>query len=602
MFIEANSLEEYRVYVERFKCNGRYIPVYGHANYNNDFLLYSEEYIKYSSRTVVFMNRKYEVFKGIFEVLIENPKFELWEIFRDKQDNLYMNNICFVGIYSEFVPEIYNVIKHNKELKYDVLMGRDIKSLSWIIAKQFLKCRCENNLIIVGNNILFEEYLTLKRLEDNKTKVITASEIAEINMHQELLEKCYKTIIFWGHGKDDHINMCDYTLCGRKQNLKKNNNRNMPYCGYTGKCFKDNNKIIFASELKAENVILASCHSGAIQGANNYIEEYNLSMACVDSLAKNIIYSTSVTRFGIREMLEIIKDKNFCKDIKYVINNMLNDSMAEQSFEIIGLSHNCYELNLTSKKHDNRGNTTTYKEWEKYIEKLNVFINTNVFAEERELLEDCQKILRYGVVYSTKNKRCLDDSRKKYEKFREKILSFQNHLVENINKNYFLLGDMSSWIVESMDVGKCIYMSRCNCGNIVKYHNIDNKFIPNVKIKELFCPSCGDKGFILGNSLKKFEFRYLVKDENCLMGEMNFKVNEDCLVHCGIIFPNYLKEYIISNNTTSAFYMKSQTEKKLLINVQFKDNILSQKHYFGIYVIYDLNIIYLKMPFEISKI
>lgn len=26
MFIEANSLEEYRVYVERYKCNGRYIP------------------------------------------------------------------------------------------------------------------------------------------------------------------------------------------------------------------------------------------------------------------------------------------------------------------------------------------------------------------------------------------------------------------------------------------------------------------------------------------------------------------------------------------------------------------------------------------------
>ena len=130
---------------------------------------------------------------------------------------------------------------------------------------------------------------------------MTTREINHGNLVELLKKNRYRNIVFYSHGKDDHLNLGEYTICGRYQIFRDKKYNKAPSCSNGGSCFKKDDLLIKVNEIQAETIIMASCFSATFADANNYESDFNLAMCGVDGISKRIIGANSVTHFGIKE-------------------------------------------------------------------------------------------------------------------------------------------------------------------------------------------------------------------------------------------------------------------------------------------------------------
>ncbi len=587
----VKSIDEYRTTA---KTNCGDIPVIQNKNITE---IKCKEYEKYHIRNAERIPVDYIIFisKGI-----DFLQFSIEKVYRG-YESYYISDygskplngkITVIGLYRDFTTVIDRKInllcEESASLVY--IIGEDMAALSYQIMKQGYKTSFDKSLVVFGNLLSASEMKFAMKLEQNGIRVITQQDFRNDDI-SEIIQERYKTILFFGHGKDDHINVGEYTICGK--HFGNCNCCAGPVCHYTGKCFKSDDKLINASDLKAENLILASCHSGVFYDAANYSSPYNLMLSAIYSEARTITFAVSGSRFDYQEISSLLFE-NYTKNPAEIINGSLRDIMSVPVFRSIGnlSEHPFSRRNEYNCPVYNKSNINAI------LETCREFIEFDFLPENEEFVHKVFKFYRDGIKTFNRTQICLPDIGNKEKVFYQRIYELDKELAEYISKNYYAVCDMSSYALNNMSVDRNCPPKYLIAEDSTIYH-FENDGIQYNNIKETFsykvvdeCFSFGDcnvtvKEFIYDKTSRKIHF----------CGSVAVMNNTNCFY--GIGFPGYMRNYLSDANPFHEIESDINGNYSVEISVLLKEDSPRQAHYCGFYLVQNMKIYHHKLVFNI---
>ncbi|MEU3372073.1 hypothetical protein ABZ734_16615 [Streptomyces sp. NPDC006660] len=167
------------------------------------------------------------------------------------------------------------------------LTGRDAASLAWFTAKQYGQVAPD-----VTELGLFTS--TDRPAAPAGIHVRDERGVESEDVKAEILGTVWRRVLFQGHGKDDSINLADFTVCGLNESAPRGKGLLGPSCAYGPTCYKPMDKLIQLREVRAAEVVLSSCNNAPFADAAIYDPKYQLMLNAIDGTAKDVVAAITV--------------------------------------------------------------------------------------------------------------------------------------------------------------------------------------------------------------------------------------------------------------------------------------------------------------------
>lgn len=168
-----------------------------------------------------------------------------------------------------------------------LLTGRDAASLAWFTAKQF--CVPDPEVAASGLFTSTDRPQALGGVEVYDDRALERQDIGT-----ELLGRRWRRLLLQGHGRDDSINLADFTICGLNPAVPRRPELLGPRCAYGPDCYKPSEKLIPLNRVSAVEIVLSSCNSGPFADAVAYDPKYQLMLNAVDGVARDVVAAPTV--------------------------------------------------------------------------------------------------------------------------------------------------------------------------------------------------------------------------------------------------------------------------------------------------------------------
>ncbi|MFG3056623.1 hypothetical protein ACGFZP_37490 [Kitasatospora sp. NPDC048239] len=169
-----------------------------------------------------------------------------------------------------------------------LLTGRDVPSLSWMLAKQYVSVRPE----VVGR-ALFSETGTPPA--GGPGEVFGEADLRAGDLRGALTGRPWRRVMVQGHGSDDHVNLGTWTLCGRASaDVPSGPARALPRCGHGHACFKPEDRLIGPADVLTAELVLSSCANGPFADTAAYDSRYQVMLAALDGPAQSVVAAPGV--------------------------------------------------------------------------------------------------------------------------------------------------------------------------------------------------------------------------------------------------------------------------------------------------------------------
>ncbi|MBQ0986319.1 hypothetical protein KBZ10_17730 [Streptomyces sp. F63] len=204
-------------------------------------------------------------------------------------------SLLVVGLYRHLTldPVRDIVLSAHRSGRTDVafLTGRDAPSLAWFTAKQYAVPA--SGVTATG---LFSA--SDRPAPQGPVDVFDERRLEREDIRATVLETQWKRVLFQGHGKDDSLNLADFTLCGRSDAAPRVPGLLGPACAYADICYKPKDKLIPLHRVRAVEMVLGSCNSAPLADAALYDPKYQLMLDAVDGTAQDIVAALTVHDSG----------------------------------------------------------------------------------------------------------------------------------------------------------------------------------------------------------------------------------------------------------------------------------------------------------------
>ncbi|MFF7755667.1 hypothetical protein ACFZCP_42100 [Streptomyces sp. NPDC007971] len=167
------------------------------------------------------------------------------------------------------------------------LSGRDPLSLLWNTAKQYARTR--KSLTRLG---LFTD--TDRPASTDRVRVYDDRDFERVDIQAEILGSAWRKVVFQGHGKDDSINLGEFTICGLNGTAPRDAGLLGPRCAYGLPCYKPEDKLVPMNEVTAAEVVLSACNSGPLSDLALYDPRYQVLLNALDGPARTVVSAVSV--------------------------------------------------------------------------------------------------------------------------------------------------------------------------------------------------------------------------------------------------------------------------------------------------------------------
>ncbi|MFG2124486.1 hypothetical protein [Streptomyces sp. NPDC048710] len=200
-------------------------------------------------------------------------------------------SLLVVGVYDKLtlgtVRETALAAYAHPGLNLAFLTGRDAASLAWFTAKQYAAAAPE-----VTELGLFTA--TDRPVPVEGVRVFDERRLEADDIQAQVLDPLWRRVLFQGHGKDDSVNLAEFTLCGLSTAAPRRADLLGPRCAYGPDCYKPKDKLIRLHEVRAVEVVLSSCNSGPLADAVVYDPKYQLMLNAIDGPAKDVVAALTV--------------------------------------------------------------------------------------------------------------------------------------------------------------------------------------------------------------------------------------------------------------------------------------------------------------------
>ncbi len=493
--------------------------------------------------------------------------------------------LLIIGIYKDFsqkkVLDILEFCKE-KEIEIFLLVGRDLSSLSWLIAKQFFYRESGK----MSKAIFSHKNLSIFSEKAEKWDIFDIKKLEKQNIKNILEEEIWSELAFHGHGKEDHLNLADFTLHGYNRSLVRHESF-APSWGHRGQqFFKDETKAIRISSLNVDKLFLLSCSNFPFYDCRLYDTNFNLTLDAIDGFARNIIASTGVQSVDNPELDEILNDSN-TENIGVRLHNKLNDIQPFVSIVNIGLPNIFEKVNIKNTgQHAERLEAQT----KIILSRLSSYVSSGMLSNEhpikklsRSILLDYSQLTRRGTYGTTKEE---------YSVFEQNLINRVNPLSKKIadimmNNQSDELFEFDSYNIYRSELDKkSIKKEKCCCG----CRGFECNYIPETQnlfnIQSHYCYKCGDKTAIMAG-MPDIEFTCDEYDVERLKIHYKIQITPKSKgdVFLGVQLPTYVEKSVDTPSEIKKIRFKALKSKVVEGDIYFKEDTLLQSYYLKLFVI-----------------
>lgn len=488
----------------------------------------------------------------------------------------------FYGLYEDLCYDsLYEILAYlyERDIEYSFLIGRDIYSLSWICAKQFLQ------EMPADKNGIF----TYKRWTKGASGLETIVEIydsetyGDLNIKDIILNHEWSSILFHGHGKVDHINLGEYTLCGNNECIATQKGEFAPGCGHDNQsCFKDEEMLIHVNRIRACSIIMNSCNNGAFKDLACYGAKYNLLLNAIDSTAKYVTSSFAVQN---SDLLEI---RNYAD----CLGGQNPSDTFHESLKDIQQYPCFFEIGLHNKKMRNN-NIIRPEQLDFFLNATDIaekYISNGLLPKEHPILKRLEGFNKSATLFLRR-----DNQRNKGNDIKEwisKIESIDYSIAKTIQKNpNDAIMNFESYFISRSKIRKEIKTGSCSCGEKAIEYTLQGLITSMFNLEINFCYKCGDKLVRMEGS-----------PEICVMAPSIVKKGIGINCHCiissvdngditvGWFVPNYIEKYLEEDSRLYKFRGTRGATFDLDFEIKLSTDIPLQEYYFVVYAVQNFKI------------
>lgn len=168
-----------------------------------------------------------------------------------------------------------------------LLSGRDDASVAWNVAKQYGRPAPGVDALGLFTDTDRPPHLPGVRIFDDR-------DFERGDIQREILGTRWRRVVFQGHGKDDSVNLGEFTICGLNPAVPAAPGLLGPRCAYGLPCYKPEDKLIPLHRVEAVEVVLSACNSGPLADLALYDPKYQLLLNALDGPARTVVSAVSV--------------------------------------------------------------------------------------------------------------------------------------------------------------------------------------------------------------------------------------------------------------------------------------------------------------------
>lgn len=242
-------------------------------------------------------------------------------------------SVLVVGTYAEVTASaLQGLVErcHAQGRDLILLTGRDVHTLSWVVAKQYGRAMPD------GADGVFSEH-------DDRTPApgvhwFGAEEVRHEDVQGLALGRVWRRLMLHGNGKDDQLNLGQFTVCGLSPVGERGPDAPGPKCAFGLGCPKPEDKLIPAQRLRAAELVLANCFSGPLADHAMYDPKYVILLNALDGPAQTVLATLTACDAQRPEILTWAAADPAGGSAARMINEKLADINPYPAFVQVGLT------------------------------------------------------------------------------------------------------------------------------------------------------------------------------------------------------------------------------------------------------------------------
>lgn len=504
--------------------------------------------------------------------------------------------IVAIGLYKDFTQgKVLQWIDFCKSQKKELffLVGRDMSSLSWIIAKQFLESNLELPRAVFSLRNLGEY-----RKKDLNWQLYDGDDYQTKDIKSIIEQTNWSELLFHGHGKEDYLHLGDFTLCGANCSAEGEGGF-VPSCGNGMGCFKEDNKVINLNTVRAEKILLISCSNFPFYDCKLYNSKYNIILNAIDGFAKNIVASITVQSADNPELDELICDTSI-NNIGVRLHEKLDDMQPFASIINIGLP--ATELSKKEVVGTHRLTPLT----KTILSRISLYVSSGMLSKEHPIYKLSQKILQDYNPITRRGIYGVTD--RQVSEFEQSVVNRVNPLTKKIGElmvaslNDELHGFSGYSALRSIKDKNSVVVGICSCGKR-SYRCEYEPEIPTIfRIESIYCYKCGEK--LTGmTEMPQVVFSCDERNKEGLVVNYEFSITPQQRgdVFWTILLPSAIEDKCITKRELHKIKFKSIRTEKIVGKIEFDESIKIQGYWMKVLVMQNAGISISRAFFNLVK-
>ncbi|WP_338930793.1 hypothetical protein WEB32_04165 [Streptomyces netropsis] len=461
-----------------------------------------------------------------------------------------------------------------------LLSGRDGASVAWNVAKQYARPAAGVDALGLFTDTDRPPHLPGVRVFDDR-------DFERADIQAEILGTRWRRVVFQGHGKDDSVNLGEFTICGLNPAVPAAPGLLGPRCAYGLPCYKPEDKLVPLHHVEAVELVLSACNSGPLADLALYDPKYQLLLNALDGPARTVVSAVSVHDSDRPENVAWMHAALTGADSVDTLNASLAGSHPYPAFMRFGMPGEPEGTPAAPEPADHHPDPLVLT----VGRRLTALLASELLPHNHTLRPRLTKLARKVDLWIARPTHLADQSPKEILSSLEADLQSLDHTIteqvaenpENEIMNYPAhFGDRSSLDPHLREV-------TCHCGRPAQEFTRRGLLPHILDTTCAVCMRCGDVTFRVPDAPALLAYADdEVEQGGVLEVRASLTVSRPGPVRLGLFVPTYLREDVTVEPATAKVRGSAERPRDVSFRVRFAAGTAPQAYYFTVFAVQDL--------------
>lgn len=478
-----------------------------------------------------------------------------------------------------------------------VLTGRDAASLAWLVAKQLVRRRGSlTGGAVVSGTANLQQHADAEDDASAEVTVIGSREVETADVDHLLLDRGWRQVIFHGHGTENSINLGEYTVCGRNDQVPDASVvEARPRCGYGLGCYKSDDTLIPLDRLRAAHVVMASCCNATFTPNRVYDARYLLLLNGIDGLAQSMLVSPVVHDVDNAELTGWVSAVR--RDELVSVAPDLSDIHPFPTFVHVGLSAPGDEPVALDRAHVPDASTVA-----ELAATLQGYLASDLVADSHPLHGGMRALARKIEAHVARSVRGTTARWETLQReVRADVQSLDLRLAKAVARNpEDPILDFPQYFGDRSEVDPAtVTPTRCMCGREAVEWERRPLLHHLLRTRAMVCPRCGDVRFATpGAPTVELSMQEEMAVGDTLEARVSLTSARDGSAQVGVFVPGYMRDAYPTPPPTKVRLRRGE-RTELDIEIVAADDLTPQAYYATVFVVSDLTLATVRQRFAL---